>query len=47
MSRAHLLEMNEAIRELNGGHERVFTSDFTIWPLDEQHPFPSSVPRTD
>ncbi len=47
MSRAHLFAMNEAIKEIKPDHERVLTSDFTIWPLDEHHPFPASVPRTD
>jgi glyoxylase-like metal-dependent hydrolase (beta-lactamase superfamily II) len=47
MSRAHLLEMNEALKEMKGSHERKFMRDFTIWPLDDQHPFPASVARTD
>jgi hydroxyacylglutathione hydrolase len=47
MSHAQLLEMNEAIKQINSNHDRVFTSEFTIWPLDEKHPFPASVPRTD
>jgi hydroxyacylglutathione hydrolase len=42
-SRAHLLEMNDALREMKGSRERVLLRDFTIWPIDDQHPFPKAV----
>jgi hydroxyacylglutathione hydrolase len=44
MSRAHLLEMNDALQQMKGSRERVFLRDFTIWPIDAQHPFPEAVP---
>lgn len=44
MSRAHLLEMNDALQQMKESRERVFLSDFTIWPIDAQHPFPEAVP---
>jgi hydroxyacylglutathione hydrolase len=44
MSRAHLLEMNDALQQMKGSRERMFLSEFTIWPLDERHPFPQAVP---
>jgi glyoxylase-like metal-dependent hydrolase (beta-lactamase superfamily II) len=43
-SRAQLLEMNDTIAQMKGSHERIFTSEFTIWPIDAQHPFPNAVP---
>ena len=46
MSRAHLLEMNDAVKEMKGSRERVLLRDFTIWPIDAQHPFPDPVPPT-
>lgn len=33
LSRAHLLEMNEALKELKGAAQRVALSEFTIWPV--------------
>jgi hydroxyacylglutathione hydrolase len=45
MSRAHLLEMNDALQHMRGSRERVFLRDFTIWPIDAQHPFPEAVPQ--
>jgi hydroxyacylglutathione hydrolase len=44
LSRAHLLEMNDALKEMKGSRERYPLAEFTIWPLDEHHPFPDSVP---
>lgn len=44
MSRAHLLEMNDALQQMKGSKERLFLRDFTIWPIDAQHPFPDAVP---
>lgn len=44
LSRAHLLEMGEALKEMKGSRERVALSEFTIWPIDAQHPFPQAVP---
>jgi hydroxyacylglutathione hydrolase len=44
MSRAHLLEMNDALQHMKGSRERMFLRDFTIWPVDAQHPFPDPVP---
>jgi hydroxyacylglutathione hydrolase len=44
MSRAHLLEMNDALQQMKGSRERIFLRDFTIWPIDAQHPFPEAVP---
>lgn len=41
--RAHLLEMGEALKEMKGSRERVALSEFTIWPIDAQHPFPQAV----
>jgi hypothetical protein len=32
LGRAHLLELNEALRSLGGGMRRVALRDFTIWP---------------
>ena len=32
LGRAHLLELNQALRDLNGKIERVAFRDFTIWP---------------
>jgi hydroxyacylglutathione hydrolase len=43
-SRAHLLEMNDALKEMGGSRERLALSEFTIWPIDAQHPFPQAVP---
>jgi hydroxyacylglutathione hydrolase len=43
MSRAHLLEMNDAVQQMNGSRERLLLRDFTIWPIDAQHPFPEPV----
>src|SRR5580658_4879441 len=31
MSRAHLLEMNDALQQMKGSRERIFLRDFTIW----------------
>ena len=44
--RAHLLEMDDALKEMamKGSRERVALSEFTIWPIDAQHPFPQAVP---
>jgi hypothetical protein len=36
--------MNDALKEMNGSHERYPLAEFTIWPLDGNHPFPKSVP---
>ncbi len=44
LSRAHLLEMSDALKEIKGSHERYALSEFTIWPLDATHPFPKSIP---
>jgi glyoxylase-like metal-dependent hydrolase (beta-lactamase superfamily II) len=44
MSRAHLLEMNDALQQMRGSRERMFLRDFTIWPIDAQHPFPEPAP---
>jgi hydroxyacylglutathione hydrolase len=44
LSRAHLLEMGDALKEMKGSRERVALSEFTIWPIDAQHPFPQAVP---
>lgn len=44
MSRAHLLEMNDALQQMKGSRERMYLRDFTIWPIDAQHPFPDPVP---
>jgi hydroxyacylglutathione hydrolase len=43
LSRAHLLEMGEALKEMKESRERVALSEFTIWPIDAQHPFPQAV----
>jgi len=40
LSRAHLLELNDALQQMHGSRERLFLRDFTIWPIDAQHPFP-------
>jgi hydroxyacylglutathione hydrolase len=32
LGRAHLLELNQALKDLNGRSERVAFRDFTIWP---------------
>jgi hypothetical protein len=32
LGRAHLLELNEALRETNGKVSRLALRDFTIWP---------------
>ena len=47
LSRAHLLEMNEALKDMNVSRDRKLLRDFTIWPIDAQHPFPHphSVPN--
>ena len=33
LSRAHLLEMNEALKEMKGHPQRLALSEFTIWPV--------------
>jgi hydroxyacylglutathione hydrolase len=40
LSRGHLLEMMDALKEMKGSRERVAMRDFTIWPIDDRHPFP-------
>jgi glyoxylase-like metal-dependent hydrolase (beta-lactamase superfamily II) len=32
LGRAHLLELNQALRDLKGRSERIAFRDFTIWP---------------
>jgi hydroxyacylglutathione hydrolase len=44
-SRAQLLEMNDALKEMKGSRERYALAEFTIWPLDANHPFPKSIPQ--
>jgi glyoxylase-like metal-dependent hydrolase (beta-lactamase superfamily II) len=34
LGRAHLLELNEALRDLGGSMRRVAFRDFTIWPVE-------------
>jgi hydroxyacylglutathione hydrolase len=34
LSRAHLIELNDALRKMNGKPARVAYRDFTIWPVD-------------
>lgn len=43
LSRAHLLELNDALEQMKGSREKLLLRDFTIWPIDEQHPFPEVV----
>jgi hydroxyacylglutathione hydrolase len=40
LARAHLLEMMDALKEMKGSRERVAMREFTIWPIDDRHPFP-------
>ena len=40
LSRAHLLEMNDTLQEMKASRDRKLLRDFTIWPIDPQHPFP-------
>ncbi len=40
LSRGHLLEMMDALREMKGSRERIAMREFTIWPIDDRHPFP-------
>ena len=36
--------MNDALKEMKLSRERYPLAEFTIWPLDANHPFPNSVP---
>jgi glyoxylase-like metal-dependent hydrolase (beta-lactamase superfamily II) len=45
LSRAHLLEMNDTLQEMKASRDRKLLRDFTIWPIDPQHPFPHPAKR--